>query len=256
MAPFAGTAHRPWPLPARPWVLAQRRHDVLFAHWPVPPARLAALVPPPLTVDTLDGAAWVGVVPSRLTRVRLRGCPPLPRLSAFGAVEVRTCVTAGGRPGVFLLSLDAGSDLAVALGRRWLHLPCHRALVALAPAGHRVVFGSRRVPGEAPAAELVAAYGSTGEATHAPPGSLEHWLTERYCVYVQDRAGRLCRSELHHAPWLLQPAAAEIARSSMGAPFGLLLPPAAARLHFARRLDVRLWAPRPVPGAATETATP
>src|SRR5262245_27389124 len=89
------TAHRPWPLPREPWVMAQSWHDLLFAHWPVPAAVLRPLIPPSLGVDTFDGEAWIGVVPFRMSGVRPRYVPPLPDLSAFPELNVRTYVTDG-----------------------------------------------------------------------------------------------------------------------------------------------------------------
>ena len=56
-------AHRPWPPPARPWVITQTWTDLLFAHWPVPPQTLRTLIPAGLELDTFDGQAWVGVIP-------------------------------------------------------------------------------------------------------------------------------------------------------------------------------------------------
>src|SRR6266704_6531932 len=116
-------AHRPWPLPVGPWVMAQRWHDLLFAHWPVPAGELQHLIPTPLTIDTFDGQAWLAVVPFRMSGVRLRGTPAVPWLSAFPELNVRTYVKCEGRPGVWFFSLDAGNPLAVAIARAWFHLP-------------------------------------------------------------------------------------------------------------------------------------
>lgn len=180
--------------------------------------------------------------------VRLRMLPPLPGLSTFPELNVRTYVTAEDRPGVWFLSLDAGSRLAVAVGRRWFHLPYHHAHMALRSAGTRIVCGSQRAPGHGPAAELLASYGPTGEPAPASPGTLEHWLTERYCLYARDAGGRLLRTEVHHPPWSLQPAEAEIARNTMTGPHGITLRGAPTHLCFARRLDVVAWTPRRLGG--------
>src|SRR5882672_8440647 len=94
------TAHRPWPLPRGPWVMAQAWHDLLFAHWPISVERMRAAVPRGLELDTFDGRAWLGIVPFRMTGVRVRWTPSLPRISAFPELNVRTYVRCGDRPGV------------------------------------------------------------------------------------------------------------------------------------------------------------
>src|SRR6266404_10006502 len=120
-------AHRPWPMPAGPWAMAQSWHDLLFAHWQVDAAALRPLLPPQLQIDTFGGSAWLAVVPFRMTGVRLPGTPALPWLSAFPELNVRTYVTCDGEPGVWFFSLDAGNALAVAIARAWFHLPYFRA---------------------------------------------------------------------------------------------------------------------------------
>src|SRR5262245_11044807 len=107
------TAHRPWPIPTQPWVLAMRWHDLLFMHWPIKSEAICQYIPSALTLDTFDGAAWIGVVPFRMTGVRPRPVPPLPTISAFPELNVRTYVIAEGKPGVWFFSLDAGNPIAV-----------------------------------------------------------------------------------------------------------------------------------------------
>ena len=252
-APAASAAHRPWPLPGGPWLHAQRWQGLLFAHWPLPPATLRPLLPPGLALDTFDGQAWLGVVPFYLSGLRLRGVPAVPGLSSFPEVNVRTYVHAGGKAGVFFLSLDAGNPFAAAGGRA-LSLPYYFAAASIARRGAdgTVAYASRRLlpaaPGPArPApAEFRATYRPSGPVAPAASGTLDHWLTERYCLYSVDRRERVRRLEVHHAPWPLQPATAEVAANTLAAAHGIRLPPVPARLHYAHRLDVVGWAPRPI----------
>ena len=241
--------HRPWPPPARRWAHAQSWHRLLFAHWPLPPAALRGVVPDALPLDTFDGQAWLGIVPFVLSGLRLRGLPPLPWLSAFPELNVRTYVTLGGKPGVYFLSLDAGNPLAVA-GGRLLRLPYCFAAMAVrfggGAGGGWVHYASRRlVPTSlrAPDALLRASYRPLGRATAPPQGSLDAWLTERYCLYTVDRRGRVARLEIHHPPWRLQPAEAELAVNTMAAPLGLSLPDRPPLLHYAHRQDMVGWPP-------------
>src|ERR1700687_6083754 len=127
MASLQDVAHRPWPLPARGWVMAGTWRDLLFAHWPVATTSLRPLVPARLRIDTFDGQAWLAVVPFRMSGVRLRGTPAMPWLSAFPELNVRTYVRCGAKPGVWFFSLDAGNPLAVGIARAWFHLPYYRA---------------------------------------------------------------------------------------------------------------------------------
>ena len=241
--------HRPWPLPAGPWVMRQTWRNLLFAHWPLAAAALRRLVPDGLELQTFDGHAWLAVTPFVLTGLRLRALPPVPGLSRFPELNVRTYVTAEGKPGVFFFSLDAGSAVAVAAARALYALPYFRARFRVSTAGDRVVYAGRRTHRGAPPAGLAIEYRPTGAAVTAPPGSLPHWLTERYCLYAADRRGRLWRAEVHHPPWPLQPAEALILSNTMPASVGLALPDVAPLLHFAARLDVQVWPPEAVRAA-------
>ena len=235
-------AHRPWPLPAGPWVMAQTWHDLLFANWPASAAALRRLIPPQLQIDTFEGRAWLAVVPFRMTGVRLRGTPSLPWLSAFPELNVRTYVTFGGKPGVWFFSLDAANPLAVAIARAWFRLPYFRARMSCAEHEGWIHYGSERTHGRAPAALLKGWYRPVGDVFSPQPGTLEHFVTERYCLYTTDARGQIIRGEIHHPPWPLQPAEAEFACNSMSESLGIALTPPPL-LHFARRQHVLVWAP-------------
>jgi uncharacterized protein len=235
------TDHRPWELPNRPWVFAMRWHDLLFMHWPVPFDALLALIPPSLTLDRFDGSAWIGVVPFRMTGVRPRGLPALPWFSAFPELNVRTYVTTGGKPGVWFFSLDAANPIAVRLARWLLHLPYYDARMASACSAGQVHYTSHRTHRGAPPGAFQGQFRQIGPVFHSSPGTLEHWLTERYCLYTSDRHGGVWRGDIHHARWALQPAAAEVQVNTMTQQIGLTPPDIPPLLHFARRLDVVGW---------------
>jgi uncharacterized protein YqjF (DUF2071 family) len=233
-------AHRPWPLPRRPWVMAQTWSDLLFAHWSVAPEALRELVPAGLELELFAGRAWVGVTPFEVRNLRLRPTPALPVLSSFPEVNVRTYARAGGKPGIWFFSLDAASRLAVAAARRLYRLPYFRARMAIRRGASGVGFTSVRSDAGATAeAELRVVYEPVGEPRPPEPGSLEHWLTERYCLYTRDERG-LLRAQIHHAPWPLQPAEAEVEFNTMGTELGLELAEAPL-VHYARRQDVVFW---------------
>ena len=234
-------AHRPYPPPSSPWVMAQSWRDLLFAHWPIPVEMMRRAVPEVLPLDAFDGQAWVGVVPFRMSGVRPRLFPSVPWLSAFPELNVRTYVTLGGKPGVFFFSLEAANPVAVEIARRLFHLPYFNARMSLREADGWIHYTSSRTHRGAQSAEFVGRYRPTAEVFQAKPGTLEHWLTERYSLYTLDGRGRVMRAEIHHAPWPLQKAEAEIEANTMTRPPSLPLPSAPPLLHFVRRLDVVVW---------------
>lgn len=234
-------AHRPWPLPEGPSAWRQSWRELLFAHWPIEVADLRRLVPPTLDIDTFESRAWIGVVPFRMTGVRPRFAPALPWLSAFAELNLRTYVSyRGERPGVFFFSLDAANPVAVRIARRMFHLPYFDARMSCRRAGDAVEYSSRRTHRGAPPGEFVGRYRPVGEVFRAGAGSLDHWLTERYCLYAA--AGeRVWRAEIHHAPWPLQPAEVEIDACSLTDSWELELPARPPLAHYAERLDVVVW---------------
>jgi hypothetical protein len=235
------TSHRPWPVPPGPWLMTQTWHDLLFAHWPLDAEALRPLVPAGFELDLFDGAAWLGIVPFYMTNVAPRLVPALPWVSDFPELNVRTYVTVGDKPGVFFFSLDAGNPLAVGTARGLLNLPYHSAAMTVDDRDGEVHYASRRL--SAPAAELVARYRGLGDRNAPLSGTLEYFLTERYCLYAVDRSYHAYRLEILHPPWPLESARAEIPTNTMAEAAGLRLPSIAPLLHFSKRQDAVCWAP-------------
>ena len=206
---FQHTDHRPWPLPAAAWTWRQSWRDLLFAHWPVPVEAIRPLVPAALDVQQFDGTSWLGIVPFRMAGVMRRPLPDLPYVSAFPELNVRVYVERDGRPGVWFLSLDATNRLAVAAARAIFHLPYYRASIDITPDGDGFHYDSRRA--EDPPAAFRAAYRPVSAVYRAAPGTLEHWLTERYCLYAEG-AGR--SHQPHRGPPRALAAAAGNGRNS------------------------------------------
>jgi uncharacterized protein YqjF (DUF2071 family) len=230
--------------PAAPWVGRMRWCDLAFVHWPVPPAVLRPLVPTGLEIDTFEGAAWIGVVPFRMEGVRLRAAPPVPTAHAFPEINVRTYVRAGGRLGVWFFSLDAASRLAVRGARFMFNLPYFDANIAVRQEGATVHYQSRRRHRGAPAARFEARYGASGEPYEAAPGSLDHFLVERYCLFMFHPRRRLGVIDVDHHPWRLQPGHAEISVNMMLDAAGVPLPAGRPVVHVAQPVDVHAWPAR------------
>jgi len=236
------SAHRSWPVPPGRWTWRQSWCDLLFAHWPLPASQLRPHVPDSLTIQEWDGTSYIGVVPFRMSGVMRRPFPDVPWLSAFPELNVRLYVERDNKPGVWFLSLDATNPIAVWAARRFFHLPYFRARIDVDRRGDRLCYRSRRTDG-GPPAHFHADYEPVSGVRRAVSGTLEHFLTERYCLYAQAPDGALYRTEIHHEPWPLQAARAELDASGILGFHGLapLTPP--ALLHFAQRVDVVVWPP-------------
>jgi uncharacterized protein len=222
--------------------MKQEWHKLLFAHWPLPPEVVRPLVPPILPLDTYHGQCWVAVTPFVVRGLRARRWPPVPGTSVFPELNVRTYVSVNGKPGVFFFSLDAGA-LSAVFGARLLYaLPYYYARMSADIQGEEVTYRCRRTH-LGRLSEFEAHYRPVSPAQTPVPGSLEHFLTERYCLYAPE-GRRLYCAEIHHLPWPLQRATAEIAKNTMAEASGIFLPPKPPLLHFARQLEVLVWRPQ------------
>ncbi|HEX3373788.1 MAG TPA: DUF2071 domain-containing protein, partial [Edaphobacter sp.] len=240
-------SHRPYPLPAGRWRMTQRWNDLLFAHWPIPAGEMARLLPAGLKVDTFDGYAWVGVVPFWMDQVGTRAagerCIAVPGTATFCELNLRTYVRSPATDlrGVYFFSLDAGSALAVIGARTLFHLPYFLASMhsRTEPDG-AVDYSSERLLTR-PKVCFKARYRGSGEvAGPSTAGTLEHFVTERYCLFTK-HAGKVLRGDIHHLPWPLEAAEAEIGLNELPAAHGMTLPDRPPVLHFARQLQVYLW---------------
>lgn len=226
------TEHRPWPLPVGPWAQAQTWEELAFLHWRVDADAVARLLPPEAPLDTFDGEAWLGIVPFRITNMRVRGLPPVPGLSTSPELNARTYVTVDGKPGVWFFTLDAASRLLVEGAKRLYRLPYEHARMRCERRADWVEYESER-----PGGVFSARYRGHGQLFHAEPGTLEYFLCERYCLYTAD-GGRLYRAEIHHLPWDLQRGDAEIARNTLSP---VPLPDEDPHVLFSPRQDMVVW---------------
>lgn len=233
---------RTWPLPKHPWVMRMTWSDLLFAHWPVDPNLVTPLLPPHLTLDTRDGSAWIGVVPFLMSNIAPRCCPPIPKLSRFLELNVRTYVVHEGKPGVWFFSLDAENPIAVRVARATFNLPYMDAKMSCVKEPSSMInYRSTRTHRNEPPAILDASYQATGDTFHAQSGTLEHWLTARYCLYSANRKNDLYRGEIDHPPWSLSKAELNVRENSMGSPLGIDFTNA-PHLLFAQPITVHAWA--------------
>lgn len=247
---FSILEDQPWAIPQRPWMMTQRWHGLLFAHWPVPAEEIISLLPDGLVVDGFDGKAWVGIVPFTMDRIRFRGIGSVPGARRFAELNLRTYVRdrRTGTPGVYLFSHDAANPLAVMAARTFFHLPYFWARMKVEERdGGWLHYESSRLLQSQPV-RFQATYRGMGPqmgGQRSQRGSIEYFLTERYCLFTHDRKGRLMQGSIHHAPWPLEAAEAEIELNELPQAHGIRLPDTPPVLHFARDLAVRVWQMEP-----------
>jgi uncharacterized protein YqjF (DUF2071 family) len=107
--------------------------------------------------------------------------------------------------------------------------------------GGWIHYSSRRTSTDSPPAELQGRYRPAGEMYNAAPGTLDYFLTERYCLFTTDGSGQAYTVDIHHPPWPLQPAEAEFPVNTIAEASGVRLPSMAPLLHFAKRQDIVAW---------------
>ncbi len=242
---------RDWPSPTRGWNMRMNWLDLLFMHWRVDPEMLRRLIPDGLEIDTFDGDAWIGIVPFRMTGVAPRFSPNIPFMSSFNELNVRTYVSVDGKPGVWFFCLEATNPIAVRAARKLFHLPYMDAKIRLANAGQNnpgnwIGYSSQRTHRNELPASLRVDYRPIGDIFKAQPGSLEEFLTSRYCLYSADSQHRIFRGEIDHAPWELREAQAIVKENTMTEWLGIRIPDDPPILHFAKLAKVVAWSLDPV----------
>jgi uncharacterized protein YqjF (DUF2071 family) len=239
--------------PRKTVVMRQNWRDLLFLHWPVRPELVRPLIPPQLELDLFDGTAHVGLIPFTMTGVRPIGLPAVWGLSSFHETNVRTYVHLRGRdPGVWFFSLDAANSVAVKLARSLFHLPYHRCRMFLeretgrAPSEPATIVyaGVRQWPEPLPASYAVRAT-PEGTIQSAQPGTLEHFLVERYILYACKKTD-LYQGCVHHSPYPLQRANLHSLDETLLAAAGFVRPQTAPLVHFAAGVDVEVFALQPI----------
>jgi uncharacterized protein YqjF (DUF2071 family) len=220
--------------------MVQRWHDLLFAHWALPVEQVRPLVPARLELDSFEGSVYVAIAPFHMSGIRARFLPPLPGLCRFPELNVRTYVRYRDVPGVYFFSLDAANLAAVWSARTGYGLPYFHAEMSVTVGSPQIEYRSRRLQG--PSAEFRGRYWPLAPPRQREKDSLEYFLTERYCLYTV-RGDKVFRAPIHHLPWPLQDAEAEIHCNTMAKAAGIELPDSQPLLHFSRFLEVLIWWP-------------
>jgi uncharacterized protein YqjF (DUF2071 family) len=213
---------------------------LLFMHWPIDRSLLRPLIPKQLEIDTFDGSAWIGVIPFTMWGIRPALLPPIPGASAFHELNVRTYVHFNGVPGVWFFSLDAASGLAVWGARKFYYLPYFNAEMSLRQSGNLIDYSSERCDEHDPPAALQATWSISDPLPTSLPDSLEFFLTERYCLYSENKS-EIFRARIHHPTWPLQNATVSLLNSTMIESLGVPTPEGDPHLRYAEELTVDIW---------------
>lgn len=188
-------AHRPWPLPAGQWQYYQEWNNALFLHWSVPVEMLKPLIPDSLHLDLHDGKAWVSVVAFKMEKIRPKGLPTIPFVSDFYEVNVRTYVTKDRKPGVYFLNIEAQKTISAFIARKLSGLPYEKSSILTSSVGDTISFkSSNKLKGFKLEADYQVKENIAGKSI------LDYWLTERYCLYLEEKSS-LYRYEIHHDEW-------------------------------------------------------
>ncbi|MBM9461552.1 DUF2071 domain-containing protein [Nocardioides sp. zg-536] len=217
-------------------------------HWKADPGRVQALLPDGLTVDTYDGAAWVGLTPFVLAKIRPPGVPPhwpysrwpaLARITSTPETNLRTYVRdADGRDGLWFLSLDIGSAALATAMRAAVGARYRPGDLSVAHDGSVVTYAGHR--SRDPASYRL----SVRLGASIAPSELEVWLTSRWRAYTV-HAGRLLVTPVEHEPWPLREAVIETIEQNLTARIGLCDLGEPDLVHYSDGVqDVRIQRPR------------
>lgn len=216
----------------------QRWSELLFLHWDVPAAQVQATLPVGLAVDTWQGRAFVGIVPFFMERIRPAGLPPVPWLSWFHELNVRTYVVdARGRPGVWFYSLDCDQPVAVWLARRWFRLPYQHARFRSTRSNGEVSYEARR-KGLSESDRFRWKRPASGRSAEA--GTLEFFLVERYRLFAADGSGGLFTGQVHHSPYEISVPELTASSSVVGREAGFEFSDPPPLIHSVAGVDVTI----------------
>jgi uncharacterized protein YqjF (DUF2071 family) len=225
-------------------IILQSWNKLLFMHRRVPVEALLDIIPERLEIDTYGDTAWIGITPFTVEDARPPFLPPIPWLSDFHEINVRTYVHLDGVPGVWFFSLDANSLAAVAGAQALFHLPYRYADISMEHHDDRIDYSSHRTDESSPAM-FRASWKIGEEIGPARPGSIEFFLVERYCLYAAD-GDKLYRSRIYHEPWQLRKAEFLHCESTMIEAQGIPVQKEKVLLHYSEGVKAEIWAPEEV----------
>lgn len=185
--------HRPWPMPTGPWRYYQEWLDLLFLHFQVDYDLLRPLVPAGLQIDQNQGSCYVSLVAFEMKNIRPRNLPAFPPISDFYEINVRTYIEQDGKKGVYFISIEASKYLSALVARKLSGLPYEKSTILRDAQGYQNLNQGKGF-------RLKTIFEVTDEIKIK--SSLDSWLTERYCLYLDKGDGIYC-FDIHHPEWPL-----------------------------------------------------
>jgi len=222
-------------------IMHQDWGKLLFMHWRIDEKLLRPLIPAPLEIDIYHGSAWIAIAPFTMWDIRALPpfLPPVPGLSSAHELNVRTYVYLDNVPGVWFFSLDCNSSAAVFAARTFYHLPYYNADIELIEdESNSIDYSLART--DDPPAEFAATWKAGKKLPLSEPGSLEFFLTERYCLFSEHNDA-IYQARIHHRPWPLQSAELVSLESTMIESHDLPTPKEDPHLHYCEELSVEIW---------------
>ena len=238
--------HRPFPLPSSPWLLSQVWEDLLFMHYPMDPNVLRNYIPLELELDVYENRGWITIIPFRVTKTKGKGFPPLPLLNSYLELNVRTYVTYNGIPGIYFFSLDANHPLFVMGAKLSVGLPYKHAHMKFQQQKNGFHFKSERYLDKSDSEKVDLIYKPGDVLFESLPGSLDHWLLERYCMY-SFLGKKLLRGDIHHDKWKVSKAKVTTLINTMTSFFPVYsIVKIPSLLHYSNRRRVFVYPPKKV----------
>lgn len=233
--------HRSYPLPSKNWIMRQNWNNLLFLHWPISPKKLQPFIPSPLQIDVFERNAWIGIIFFCIDGIYPRGFSFKSLTPKFAELNVRTYVRLNGKPGVYFLSLDVSDWASYTIAKRWYRLPYHPAITSLHKEEQSYHCECIRKGLTNKPITFKGKYKPISEVFFPHVGTLDHWLTERYCLFSTNNGIDIYCGEIHHHPWQLQLAEVEISENTMFSPFQWDFSDVKPISHYSEGMDTLFW---------------
>ncbi|KKI92857.1 hypothetical protein WQ54_06630 [Bacillus sp. SA1-12] len=233
--------HRPFPLPSKKYIMRQTWRNLLFLHWPIPIEKLRPHIPSALQIDTFNGSAWLGIILFVIDGIFPFGVSSLSLTPRFPEINVRTYVKCNGKPGIYFMSIDVGNWASLKIAKKWYRLPYHSAEISFRKEGQTFHCQSRRKGYEHTPIVFKSKYVPISGVYFPKEGTLDHWLTERYCLFSSHNGINIYCGEIHHRPWPLQKAEIELGINTLFTPYQFDLSGVNPIAHFSTGVDSLMW---------------
>lgn len=190
---LSSTSHREYTYPDKSWTYYQEWNRAVFLHWEISLEILKELVPKELTIDTINGKAYISIVPFTMENIRPKYLPSIGFISNFHEINVRTYVVQNGKKGVYFLNIEAEKLISVLVSKHLSGLPYEKA---------KIIRNQNTFQSNNSAKNFNLTIDYSIESSIINKTELDSWLTERYCLYLKEKK-QIFRYDIHHKEWPL-----------------------------------------------------